>query len=169
MPRDVVLPGGLTARDRKFAELMCAGARPKDAYVRAGFGSRATDEQINSAAYRKAKQPQIVNYQAQYLARARISDLDSAGAAVATTLEAINEAKDDRNWTAIAALQRLRYQHNGIAERTTVQIEGTFSDLDILSRLANGDPQRLAQLRSLLAPSSFDDEPVTIDSTAVEQ
>lgn len=168
MSREKRLPGGLTHRERTFAELMCKGMRPRDAYRQAGFAKRATDKQASDNASTKAKQPAIIKYMAEWLNRARISDIDSPGAAVAKTLDAINEASDDRNWTAIAALQRLRYQHNGIAERTSVQIEATFSDADILARLANNDPARLAQLRSLLAPASFDDEPLTIDSTAVE-
>jgi hypothetical protein len=150
---------GLTVRERKFALLMCKGMRIKEAYIQAGYGDRLPpDERQQNAvnnAYQKAKQPQIVTWMADWLHQARISDLDSPGAAVSQTLQAINEATDDRNWTAIAALQRLRYQHNGIAEKTQISIEASISDADLLRRIAGDDNDKQGLLSTMLRPATF--------------
>jgi hypothetical protein len=106
-----------------------------------------------------------------WLARARISEVDSVGQAVSTTLQAVNEAVDDRNWTAIAALQRLRYQHLGIAEKSHVTVEHVISDADLLRRITGGDEQKMGLLSSLLRPATFsqrENEPLLIEGQAVD-
>jgi hypothetical protein len=120
----------------------------------------------NKHAYEKAQQPAIVGYMANWLAQARISDLDSPGAAVSGVLSDLTEARADRNWTATAALNRLRYQHNGIAERTTVTIEAGMSDLELLRRIAGDDKAKLGSLKALLKPATFQN--VSDDTLLIE-
>jgi hypothetical protein len=159
MSREKRLPSGLTYREQRFAELMCKGVRPGDAYVQAGYGDRLKPaeraENANKNAYAKAQQPAIVGYMGQWLARARISDLDSPGAAVSRVLRHITMAEDAENWTALAALDRLAYQHNGIAERTQISVEAVISDHDLLKRIAGEDQAKLGLLTSLLQPATF--------------
>lgn len=164
MSREKRLPSGLTAREQRFAELMAKGTRPKDAYIQAGYGDRMKPAEragyANKEAYRKAEQPAIVRYMAEWLARARISDLDSPGAAVSRTLRYLNQAEDAGNQTALAALQRLAYQHNGIAERTQISVEAVISDADLLRRIAGEDEAKTGLLMSLLRPATFNRDQV---------
>jgi hypothetical protein len=166
---------GLTHRERKFALLMCKGMRIKEAYINAGYGDRLKPEQrdANAAnnAYTKARQPQIVGFMSNWLAQARISDLDSPGAAVARTLRYLDKAEQDGNWTATAALQRLAYQHNGIAEKTTISIEASVNDADLLRRIAGDDSEKMGLLSGLLRPASFshgEKRPLLIEGQATE-
>ena len=166
---------GLTQKERFFAEQLCRGSRPPEAYELAGYvGAYGPDHKPRSVCYAKAKEPRIVAYMQQWLKRARISDIDSPGAAVSDTLRFISQAEDDRNQTALAALQRLRYQHNGIAEKHQVQIEHTFTDAELLLRILGGDAARLnspemSSLAALLSPESFDEPPVEMPSAGAEQ
>lgn len=146
---------GLTPNERLFTELVCRGMQPAAAYRQAGYGSRGCEKDVASNALKKLAEPAIVRHRAEWLRQARISDIDTPGQAVAATLQAINEAEADRNWTAIAALQRLRYQHNGIAEKTTVTVEHVMPDGELLRRIAASDPGKMALLESLLRPATF--------------
>ena len=170
MSREKRLANGMTAREMRFAELMCRGVRVKDAYIQAGYGDRLKPEQreenAKNNAYQKARKPQIVTYMANWLARARISDLDSPGAAVSRVLKHIAMAEDDRNMTALAALDRLAYQHNAIAERTTVTIEAGVSDIDLLRRIAGDDEAKMGSLKALLRPATFQN--VSDDTLLIE-
>ena len=167
MSREKRLPDGLTARERIFAELMCKGMRPRDAYRQAGLGPRMTDKQASDAAAIKGKQPAIIGWMAQWLRQARISDIDSPGAAVNDVVHAFHEARDTGNLTAAAALGRLRFQANGIAERTTINLEATVSDADLLRRIAGDDNSKAALLSSMLRPATFQ-RPLVIEHQADE-
>lgn len=171
MSREKRLPDGLTARERIFAELMCKGMRPKDAYRQAGFAKRATEKQATNNAAAKAQQPAIVAHMAGWLRQARISDIDSPGEAVSDVKQAFYKAIDMDNLTAAAALGRLRFQANGIAEKTSITIEATFSDVDLLRRIAGDDEQKVGLLKSLLSTETFSGaaDPLLIEGTADEE
>lgn len=176
MSREKRLPSGLTHREEQFAQLMCKGMRPKDAFLLAGYCERTPidgrAEQANKECYRKAEQPHIARYMAEWLGRARISDIDSPGAAVSDVVRAFHKAVDMDNLTAAAALGRLRFQANGIAERTVLNLEATISDADLLRRLAGGDDGKVALLSNMLKPATFshgEKQPLLIEGQAADE
>jgi len=154
---------------------MCKGVRPKDAFLQAGYCERTPiegkAEQANKECYRKAEQPHITRYMATWLRQARLSDIDSPGAAMSDVVRAFHKAIDMDNLTAAAALGRLRFQGNGIAERTTINLEATISDQDLLRRIAGEDNDKQALLNSLLRPSTFQRqaEPLVIEHQPADE
>jgi hypothetical protein len=146
--------------------------RPKDAYIQAGYGSRYTgadlQEYANKHCYGKAEQAHIVGYMATWLQQARISDIDNPAAAVSDVVRAFHKAIDQDNLTAAAALGRLRFQANGIAEKTQLTVEHVISDADLLKRITGGDEQKMGLLSSLLRPATFNQDPVKLLELAAE-
>ena len=156
----------LTPKERLFAEYICTGTRIPIAYQQAGYKAAfSPDGKPTSASYAKAKEPRIVLYQTEWLKQRRISDLTNQGEAVSGLLQDVAEAREDRNWTAMAAFRRLHFQAVGIAEKHQVQVEHSFTDMELLTRIVGGSAERLKQpdmsgLAALLSPESFDEPEV---------
>jgi hypothetical protein len=86
----------------------------------------------------------------------RVSDLDSAASAYRDLLAALEAATTSRNWTAVAALSRLRLDVQGMLRSSNASQSMTgISDDQLLTKLAGDNVELRKQLQGLLGSDSF--------------
>ena len=77
---------------------------------------------------------------------AKIQDLESVGAAFTQLMADIDAARTAKNWTAVAALSRIKLQMQGFLKETIVLApEQMLTDEQLIERVTKGDT-RLAAL-----------------------
>ena len=90
------------------------------------------------------------------LSAARIEDLYSAGQWQADLLDDLEQARADRNWTAVAAFRRMAGQALGVLkDRVVLSAEQSMADADLVAQLAGGDKGKLVVLAEVLGKRSF--------------
>ena len=148
---------GLTAKQERFAALLAQGYTQSGAY-RAAYDARdMKPETVWQEASRVAHDPLVAARVRKLLEDARITDLDSAQRAFLDLLEDIASARSAGNWTAVAALQRMRMQYHGLLkDRLVLSEEQSMSDEALIKSLAGGDEAKERALREMLPPDSFD-------------
>ena len=141
----------LTVRAERFALLLALGETKVDAYRQTHKIKGKSEQAINDAAGRLAHKPRIAARCATVLAEMRITDLDCAGSWWADLAGFIKKASAAANWTAVAALMRLRGQGLGVlAETVVLRQEDSLSDAELVKRLAGRDPGKTATLLGVL-------------------
>ncbi len=142
---------GLTAKQEHFAALLAQGYTQSAAYRASYDASAMKDATVHQEACRLARDPNVAARLRELLEDARIEDLDSAQRAFLDLLEDIESARSAENWTALAALQRMRMTYHGLLkDRVILEHHGPAHNEEIIKALANGDPHRERLARQLL-------------------
>ena len=158
-PRD---ENGLTLQEERFCQLLVRGMSQRQAYRQAFDNLKSADQRIDERASKlKAKLPVGARLLA-ILKAAKLSDLDSPGAAVADMLADLSRARAADNWTAVMAGHRIRYSSHGLMrDNLTITAEQLLDDADLAKRLSKGDAAKEQALRVVLGNASFDEQPET--------
>ena len=134
---------GLTAKQERFAALVARGLTQSDAYRQAYNVEGMTDKQVWEEASKLRKHPKVSQRISEILESARIEDIDSANRAFNDLLRGIEEAFNDRNWTAYASLMRQRLQFHGLLkDKLELSQAETLSDEQLIKELAGDDPEK---------------------------
>jgi hypothetical protein len=151
MPRD---DDGLSPQESRAAALRAQGWTQADAYRQAFDIKRAKQKTIIEKASRLFAKSNMKARVRELLKAARVTDIESVGEAFSTMLEDMQAARFDGNHNAVAQFSRLKLQaHGALRDKVSMTIEERASDLDLIQRLAAGDPQKGAALRVLLGAS----------------
>ena len=87
---------------------------------------------------------------------ARIEDLYSVGQWQADLLDDLEQARADRNWTAVAAFRRMAGQALGVLkDRVIISTEQTMPDEDLVKALAGDDENKAEILRAIIGRPTF--------------
>ena len=112
---------------------------------------RLTNEQIHNRANKMASKPEVAARMREHLDAAKISDLDTAGRAFTDLARMIFKAEEAKNWTACAALMRLRLQVLGMLKETVLlNMEQTITDEELVKRVAGTNPALATALKASL-------------------
>jgi hypothetical protein len=148
-------PNLLTQDAAEFAALVAAGMTQAQAYRETHRVSGVSPQRIAERACRLAAKAQVQARINELIRASNIQDLDTAGRAFADLLTQIKAATEAKNWTAVAALMRLRLQCHGILrDHLVMSEESRLSDDELCRKLAGGNEQLAQQLRTLLAPAN---------------
>ena len=151
---------GLTYQEEQFCQLIVRGLSQRQAYRQAFDSRKTTDGVVDKRAHRLAAKPEVAGRMQAILKAAKLSDLDSPGAAVADMLADLSRARAADNWTAVIAGHRIRYASHGLMrDNLTITAEQLLDDADLAKRLSKGDPAREAALRAALGGPGFAEEP----------
>jgi hypothetical protein len=157
MPRKLKDADGLTPNEARFAFYLCEGQSQKDAFKKAWPKSRATAASIHERASHLANSPAIKARCREILSQKKLSDLDNAPQAFKDLLSALQAATDARNWTAVAALSRLRLDCLGLLKSSHAGMaDHGLSDEILLDKLAGSNPELRKQLKGLLGSDNFE-------------
>lgn len=108
---------------------------------------RLKPEEINKRASDLANKPAVQRRVRALLDESKIQDLESIGHAFSELLTDLTAARTAKNWTAVAAFQRLKLQVLGmLKEIVMLSPEQTLSDEEIIKRLAGNNPALRAAL-----------------------
>ena len=137
---------GLTAKQERFAALLAQGYTQAGAYRASYDAKNMKDATVHQEACRLARDPNVAARLRELLEDARISDLDNAQRAFLDLLQDIESARSAENWTALAALQRMRMTYHGLLkDRVIMEHHGPAHDEEIIKAIA-GDNERLAAM-----------------------
>ena len=158
MPKKLRDADGLTPNEARFARFLCQGMTQREAYRRAWPKTRATPQQIDTRASALANRPEIRCRCREILSQMKVQDLDNAPQAYKDLLADLEQARISKNWTAVAALSRLRLDVQGmlkssVADRTGL---GTISDENLLQQLAGDNLELRKELQKLLGRDTFE-------------
>ena len=157
MPKRLKDGDGLTPNEGRFAACLCQGMTQREAFKRAWPKTRAKPHQIDNRASALANKPEVKRRCREILSAMKISDLDSAPAAFKDLLSALQAATDARNWTAVAALSRLRLDVQGLLKSSNAGMaDRSISDETLLDKLAGSNAELRKQLQSLLGSDDFE-------------
>jgi len=136
-------------RDRAIT-LWLSGHTPERAYNLA-FRPRGDPDKRNSMAYEWFARQSVAERTEQLRDAAHISNLDNVGSYLHDLLSAINETRDQKQWTAFSALMRQRQQTLGLARMDiSVSVEHRMSDEQLVSKIAGDNKEVAAVLRAQL-------------------
>ena len=157
MPKKIRDADGLTYGEGRFANFLAHGLSQKDAFRKAWPKSRATAACVHERASRLANSPAVKARVREILGAMKISDLDNAPQAYQDLLSALQAATDARNWTATAALSRLRLDCLGMLKTSHAGMgDHGLSDETLLDKLAGANPELRKQLKGLLGSDNFE-------------
>lgn len=145
---------GLFPNEELFARALSRGLDQSEAYRASHSRERVTrlsKEAINVRASKMASNPRLKERVRALLDEAKISDLDNIGRAFTDLMRFIFKAEEKSNFTALAALMRLRLQVIGaLKENVLVNMESTISDDELVKRMTSRQPELAALLRKSL-------------------
>ena len=148
---------GLTAKQERYASLLARGYTQSAAYREAYSANGMKDKSVYQEASRLARDPQITARVNELLEAAKISDVDDARRAFHDLLSDLENARRDRNWTAVSALTRLRLQFHGLLRDRVVYEtpEQAMSDEELIASIAQGDERKADLLRQIVGCDGF--------------
>jgi hypothetical protein len=127
------------------------GETQMSAYRKAFRHRSFTDSQISDKAYKMAKSDRVTAVRETVLKELKQSDLDSVGATMVDLLRFIRQAEEAANFTAVAALMRLRMQANAMLSDTIVlKAEEQLTDAELVKRLSGRDTSLATSLKGVL-------------------
>ncbi len=142
---------GLTAKQERFVAFLAQGYTQAAAYRAAYDAGAMKDATVHQEACRLARDPNVAARLRELLEDARIEDLDNAQRAFLDLLEDIASARSAENWTALAALQRMRLQYHGLLkDRVIMEHHGPAHDEEIIKAIAGSNERLAAMLRDHL-------------------
>ncbi len=157
MRRHVLTENGLTPAEERFVGLIARGYTQRQAAKQAFPSSKLSDSGFDDKAHRLRKRQAIEARLRALLSAARIEDLYSIGQWQADLLDDLEQARADRNWTAVAAFRRMAGQALGVLkDRVIIAHEQTMPDEDLVKALAGDDPHKAEVLRAIIGRPSFD-------------
>ena len=138
--------------------MLVQGLSQRLAYRQAFDNRKSVNERIDERASRLRNSLHVCARLQAILKAAKLTDLDSAGAAIADMLSDLSRTRAAENWTAAAAFTKIRRQPHGLMrDNLTVTMEQLMTDDDLAKRLAKGDEAKAAALRAVLGNASFDE------------
>ena len=144
---------GLFPAEEVFARA-CIKHNQSDAYRLAHSTehcNRLTKEQINDKASKMAAKPAVVARVRQLLDESKIQDLESVGHAFQELVADLAGARVAKNWTAVAAFQRIKLQVLGMLKETVLlNMEQTITDEELVKRVAGTNPALATALKASL-------------------
>ena len=164
MPKRVRDPEtGLSPPEQRFAVELAKGQFQTAAYRIAFDTNPATKTTtIASKASTLAKNSAVQSVVFQLLSEARITDIDNVGRAWKDMLDALEEARAEKNYTAVAAFTRLRLTGLGSLEHNIHIRHSGLSDTQIITHLAGGDDAKWALLHEIIGDDGFEDDDPSI-------
>lgn len=148
---------GLTPNEIRFAYLRARGHSQSEAYRQAFKPKSAKPETIWAEASRVGSKPNVLARIQEHFETMRLEDGDNAARAVHELQDCLESAIQDKNWTAVAALFRLRLQVLGVLkDRLIISPEAAMSDADLVKSLAGGDASKEKMIRAVLSKEGFD-------------
>ncbi|MQA65025.1 MAG: hypothetical protein GEU76_03855 [Alphaproteobacteria bacterium] len=145
---------GLKPAHEKFAVLLAKGLNQADAYRGSHNCDGLTNQRIGERASKLAARGPIKARVRALLRQAKVSDLDSVGQAFKDILKDIEEARQAKNWTAVAQMSRLRVQCHGMILDKGMILSPTadMTDAQLITRIAGGDEELAARIKFILGP-----------------
>ena len=144
-------PGELQPAEEKFCQLVAAGYDQTAAARKAYAARRLSDQAYSERGSKLAARPDVQARIFRIVAELEISTIDSAPHVLRDVLDAYREARADRQWTAIAALARVRAQIQGLLRDTVVlRAEGSLTDEQLAKQISDGDPDLAHKVHLLL-------------------
>lgn len=145
---------GLHPNEEKFCRYLATGMNQSEAYRAAHSKDRVdrlSKDQIAVRASKMAGRQGIRERVRQLLDEAKISDLDNLGRAFTDLMRFIEKAEDKQNFTALAALMRLRLQLLGaLKDNVSLKVEEGISDEELVKRLSEKNPALASVLAKTL-------------------
>ncbi|MDH4032071.1 MAG: hypothetical protein OEU49_14565 [Chromatiales bacterium] len=135
---------GLTAKQARFAALLARGYTQSAAYREAYDADDMKPETLYPAASKLAADYNVRTRVNELLQEVRLEDLDNCRAALLDLLSDMDAARQAGNWSAVAALTRLRLQALGMLKDKLV-VSGdaaSLSDKQLIDELAGNDPAK---------------------------
>jgi hypothetical protein len=157
MPKKIRDADGLTFGEGRFANHLAHGMGQAEAFRQTWPKSRASAASVHERASRLANSPAVKARVREILAQMKLSDLDNAPQAYRDLLTSLEEAKASKNWTAVAALSRLRLDCLGMLKTSHAGIgDHGLSDEILLDKLAGDNVELRKQLQQLLGSDNFE-------------
>ena len=134
------LPNGLTPQQELFALKLATGMTASDSYRFAYDLEEGQDKNVHSMAANLRKKPHIADRISEILRDQHVDDLDSPQKVLLDCLHACQEAKEDKNWGAVATLLKTRAQMQGmLKDRIIIHSDEHLSDHELARQLSQGD------------------------------
>jgi hypothetical protein len=148
-PKSEVHLTGKQLKEQRFAFMIATGRTQVDAYSAVFNVEGLSRDVIEKRASRLANKAGVIERGRAFLKEQNIADLDSAAECVQDLLADLRKAREAANWTAVAALTRLRGQMHGVLKDSVhVQSEQKLTDEQVAQRIAGGDLKLAAMLRA---------------------
>ena len=103
----------ITAQENQFAALIVKGVGQVDAFHETHPDSKANKDSIDQLASKYRKRIQVVSRIRDLYRSIKIQDIDSHGQHYQRVMQDREDARTDKNWTAVAAVSRLMAQMQG--------------------------------------------------------
>ena len=146
----------LTPKQTTFAILRARGYSKSAAYREAYNAVRMKPHTVAEEARRLSEHPLISRTTAQHLKEAHAQDIITTGQVLQGIIDDLEMAREEKNLTAVAALDRVLCQTLGMMRDTLVlSAEKSETDDELVARLSGGDPHKATMLRSIIGKDSF--------------
>lgn len=143
----------------KYAKLIASGTDELDAW-RQCFPARAkklAEQSVYNAHSTWRNDPIVMKAVHAATANINVGELDNPAMHHMRVLEARRKAYADKNWTAVAAMDRLVTSHLGMGkDNLSINDERILPDSELLRRIAKLTGQEQSALEPLIAPNGFD-------------
>ncbi len=149
-------PKELTAKQARFALLRARGYTKSGAYREAYGAVRMKPPSVAEEARRLCENPLVSLAIDEHLKAARIEDITTTQQILRGMLDDLETARDEKNMTAVAALNKTLCQVYGMtSQKLVLSPEKSETDDELIARLSGGDPHRAAMLRASIGKDSF--------------
>ena len=147
----------VTAQENEFAALIVKGWGQFDAFKETHPDSKANNDSMIELASRFRKRVGVMSRIRDLYRSIKIQDIDSHGQHYQRVMQDREDARTDRNWTAVAAFGRLMAQMQGmLIDRSHVTFEASLSDDELVDAVAKGDGILAQAMRARLGSDKFD-------------
>ena len=147
----------LTREEAAYCQLRVSGASQVDAYAQAHPNSKAQRASMMELASRVEKRDRVRLRIRDLYRSIKIQDIDSHGQHYQRVMQDREDARIDKNWTAVAAFSRLMAQMQGmLIDRSHVTFEATLSDDELVDMVSRGDGTIADAMRARLGRDGFD-------------
>ena len=146
----------LTPKQAKFAILRARGYSKSAAYREAFNASRSKPHTVAEEARRLSNIPLVSRTIDEHLQASRLEDITTTRQIMRGMLDDLEEARDLKNMTAVAAMNKTICQvYQMTSQRLVLSPEKSESDAELVTRLSGGDEHKAAMLRSIIGRDSF--------------
>ncbi len=148
--------GQLTPKQAKFAILRARGYSKSAAYREAFNASRSKPHTVAEEARRLSNIPLVSRTIDEHLQASRLEDITTTRQIMRGMLDDLEEARDLKNMTAVAALNKTICQvYQMTSQRLVLSPEKSESDESLIARLSGGDPVLEKHLRAIIGRGTF--------------
>ena len=149
-------PKELTAKQLRFALLRARGYSKSGAYREAYNAVRMKPHTVAEEARRLSELPLVSRTISEHLKAANVQDIITTGQVLQGIIDDLEMAREEKNLTAVAALDRVLCQTLGMMRDTLVlSAEKSETDDELVARLSGGDAHKATMLRAIIGRDSF--------------